>query len=240
MEIKSFNLSFKDIDSTKSIVTGYFSSFDVVDRAKESVQKGAFKKTILETGPESKAFDKIQHCLNHKLADPVGILQVLKEDDFGLYFESKIGTHAKHYISKCEEGFIKQHSIGYHVIKSHKAGEVKYLSEINLVEGSGLTVKACNPNTPLVGIKSLFDLYQDEHFKELTRSLQFYQKEYKNSTEPDSFFIDTIIPELKALELEIQTIVQSVETKEAEPITSKAYNPTAIEISNTLKQAFKL
>jgi hypothetical protein len=143
--------SFKDADLKTGIVTGYFSAFGNVDSDGDIVMPGAFSKTIIDRGPDSRQ-PRIKHLLNHRPEQPLGKIQVLKEDATGLYYESKIGNHTagKEFIKMVESDLITEHSIGYRVIKSEPGNK---LTELQLWEGSSLTSWGANENTPLTGIK---------------------------------------------------------------------------------------
>lgn len=117
---KTFGLDFKieKQENERVLVKGYFSGFKTIDSDADVIMPGAFQKSIQERGPKSQANRKIAHLAFHDLNRPVGKLQVLKEDEKGLYFESLLGTHtdgadaAKMY----EEGTINEHSIGFRYI----------------------------------------------------------------------------------------------------------------------------
>ncbi len=157
-------LSFKDIDGKKGIVTGYFADFNTTDSDGDIIKSGAFTKTIAATGPTSQK-PRIKHLMNHSVQQPLGVIQLLKEDAKGLYYESKIGTHSLgvDFIKMAESGLITEHSIGYRTLKysqvtpweDWKEGDVaRELTELKLYEGSSLTAWGANPNTPLTGMKS--------------------------------------------------------------------------------------
>lgn len=157
-------VSFKDIDGRKGIVTGYFADFNSVDSDGDVIKKGAFTKTLSESGPSS-VKPRIKHILNHNWEQPLGVLRVLQEDQKGLYYESQLGTHslAEDFVKMVDSGLITEHSIGYRTIKYNqvtpwsdwKRGDVaRELTELKLYEGSSLTFLGANPNTPLLGIKS--------------------------------------------------------------------------------------
>ena len=143
--------SFKDLDTKKGIVTGYFSSFDTVDAYKEVVRLGAFKKSISEN------FNRIKHLQNHNVNQPLGKIEVLLEDTKGLYYESKIGSHnlGVDFLKMVDSGLITEHSIGYQTIQERKKEDIIELIELKLFEGSSLTGWGVNENTPLTGVKSL-------------------------------------------------------------------------------------
>jgi HK97 family phage prohead protease len=153
---KSFGQSIKDVDRQQNIVTGYFSAFDIKDSDGDIIRKGAFKRSIEEWHPKG----RIKHLMNHSPNQPLGKLTELKEDDYGLYYESKIGTHnlGQDFIKMVESGLIKEHSIGFSVIKETRGKDVNEMTDLKLYEGSSLTAWGANEFTPLLGMKSLTDI----------------------------------------------------------------------------------
>jgi HK97 family phage prohead protease len=163
-EITEGQISFKDVDGKKGIVTGYFSHFDSIDSDGDIIKKGAFQKTIQENGPLSKK-PRIKHLLNHDPSQPLGVLTELKEDNYGLYYESKLGSHSlgQDFVKMVESGLIQEHSIGFQTMKYNqikpwnevKPGEAaRELTDLKLYEGSSLTAWGANMNTPMLGMKS--------------------------------------------------------------------------------------
>lgn len=151
---------FKDIDGKRGIVAGYFASFDTKDFENDIIRKGAFLKSIQENGPNS-PLPRIRHLYNHDPFKPLGKLIELKEDSKGLYYESKIGSHALgvEFLKMAESGLITEHSIGYKATKSTgQKGVNRVITEVKLKEGSSLSVDGVNPNTPLVSIKGDVDI----------------------------------------------------------------------------------
>lgn len=82
----------KDANASQGIVCAYGSSFNIIDDnypIQDVVKPSAFKKTITDNGPAGS--NRILYCWDHKLDSMIlGKPQVLREDEFGLYFESKI------------------------------------------------------------------------------------------------------------------------------------------------------
>jgi HK97 family phage prohead protease len=161
-------LVFKDIDGRKGIVTGYFANFNSLDSDGDVIKPGAFSRTINATGPQS-AKPRIKHLMNHDISQPLGVLLTLKEDEAGLYYESKLGTHAlgMDFIKMAESGLITEHSIGYQTKKfnqvtsweDYKEGDIRReLTEVKLWEGSSLTAWGANQNTPLTGLKNEIEI----------------------------------------------------------------------------------
>lgn len=160
----SLPIEIKDIDGRKGIVTGYFASFNTLDSDGDVIKKGAFTKSIGESGPGSSR-PRIKHIMNHDWSQPLGVLTALQEDQKGLYYESQLGTHAlgEDFVKMVDSGLITEHSIGYRTIKYNQVTPwqdmapdkvARELTELKLYEGSSLTFLGANPNTPLLGIKS--------------------------------------------------------------------------------------
>lgn len=171
---KNCSLSVKEVDMDSRIVKGYFSAFGSIDSDRDMIMKGAFAKSIAKHGPDSTSNRKIHHLAYHDTTRIVGKIQILKEDDTGLYFESKMGTHTEgeDSLRMYNEGLINEHSFGFNYIeekmekveaKSDDDGpgeEQDYwkIHEVQLWEGSHVAFGA-NENTPnLTGVKSQKDL----------------------------------------------------------------------------------
>jgi HK97 family phage prohead protease len=157
---KSFGLEVKDVDAKSGVVSGYFSAFGMVDSDGDIMMPGAFKRSIQDWGVDGK--QRIKHLLNHDPSKPLGKLLSLKEDSYGLYYESKIGTHqlGKDFIKMVESGLIGEHSIGFRTLREQKSGEANEIHEVMLFEGSSLTAWGANENTPLLGLKNMGNVEQ--------------------------------------------------------------------------------
>jgi len=159
-ESKALTSEIKDVDVKNGIVTGYYSAFGNIDSHRDMVMRGAYAKTIAERG--ANGTNEILHLLQHDPMKPIGKPQVLKEDDFGLYFETKIvgTTIGVDTLKLYEAGVYNQHSVGYRVIKStyiedpNDPDEYYFqLNELKLFEGSTVAWGA-NSETPFEGFKS--------------------------------------------------------------------------------------
>lgn len=152
---KNSELVLKDLDMKKRIVEGYFSSFNVVDSDGDRMVKGAFAKSIMENGVNGTK--RIKHLFNH--TNTAGVLQLLEEDNFGLHFISKIGTHTlgTDVLNMYNDGIITEHSIGYQEIDALEevidGRTIRSVKEVRLWEGSSLDRWGANQYTPV--IKSL-------------------------------------------------------------------------------------
>jgi hypothetical protein len=204
---QSINASIKDVDGKKGIVTGYFAKFDNVDADGDIIRKGAFTKSIMETGPASTQ-PRIKHLLNHNTNQPLGALVTLSEDAYGLNYESQIGSHAlgQDFIKMVESNLITEHSIGFQVMKRNQLQEYSEymktpdagwfeLTDLKLWEGSSLTAWGANQQTPITGLKS--DKKEDV-LQALVNRQKNLEKFCRNSTATDET-IELLLIECKQL-----------------------------------------
>lgn len=202
MLYKEIGQSFKDVDVKAGIVTGYFSAFGMKDSDGDIIIKGAYTKTIAEHGPESKQ-PRIKHLLDHDKKKAVGKINVLKEDDFGLYYESKSGSHSlgQDFLKMVEDGIITEHSIGFDTIREQQKSDGNHLTELHLWEGSSLQCWGACQHTPILGVKSMSELvqqigriqsamksasYTDETFQELAIYLSRLEKQLTKKADAGS------------------------------------------------------
>ena len=184
---KRLSQDVKDVDAKQGIVTGYFSAFNIKDSDGDIIRPGSFKKSIDEWFPKG----RIKHLLNHDPRQPLGKIMILKEDAYGLYYESKVGSHAlgQDFIKMVESDLVKEHSIGYRIMNEKKSAEGNEITDIMLFEGSSLTSWGANEHTPLTGMKSLTDV--PKRIKQL-------EKFVKNTDATDET-IDLLLLEIKQL-----------------------------------------
>jgi hypothetical protein len=215
---QSINASVKDVDGKKGIVTGYFAKFDNVDADGDIIRKGAFTKSIMETGPASTQ-PRIKHLLNHNTNQPLGVLMSLSEDSFGLNYESQIGSHAlgQDFIKMVESDLITEHSIGYQTMKFNQiqdyadymknpgAGMCE-LTDLKLWEGSSLTCWGANKDTPLTGLKT----GSKDELQALVNRQKNLEKFCRNSTATDET-IELLLIECKQL---TQLIIENTKQDE--------------------------
>lgn len=149
----------KDLDIKQGIVSAYWSAFGNVDEQKDVVDRGFFKKSILERGPKS-AQPRIKFLYQHDEKMLVAKPSELIEDTVGLLATYQIPptTLGKDILILYEYGVLTEHSIGYETLLTswdHKLG-ARHLIEGILWEGSAVTWGA-NELTPVVAVKSLND-----------------------------------------------------------------------------------
>lgn len=220
MLYKGIDLQFKDIDSNKGIVTGYFAAFNSVDSDGDVIEKGSFLKTIQERGPEGKQL--IKWLLDHDKYKALGKIDVLKEDNYGLYYEGKVGRHTlgKDFMFMVEDGIINQHSFGYKTIKENYDNQTKTnrIKELMMYEGSSVQFLGANPNTPITGVKSLEDAL------EMCEKLQRFIQTSK-ATDETLIQLDT---KLKSLQIDLEPFLHSIKEE-----------PTDEQIKETIIKSFQ-
>lgn len=168
-ETKSIKASIIDCDPELRVVTGYFSTTGVEDDQADTIQMGAYSRTLHDNGPESKN-PRIVHLWMHDPMQVIGKPSVLKEDDHGLYFETKFPdtTLANDTLKLYQAEVLREHSIGFKTIQAewltNKDGSAKLnsagiprrvIKEIRLFEGSTV-VWGANSAAQFEGFKGLF------------------------------------------------------------------------------------
>ena len=225
---------FKDADSKKGIVTGYFASFNNKDSDGDIIVKGAFAKSIGDMGPGS-AKPRIKHLLNHNPEQPLGVIKTLTEDSKGLYYESQIGNHAlgQDFIKMVESGLVSEHSIGFRIIDSGEGKDLGFedarvLKAIQLWEGSSLTAWGANDRTPLTGLKSMQDLSIDKLLEKQKRIEKFCK---------DTDATDETIELLLLHSKQLSQIILDITTKQDE--TTLQEEKRLADILTTFKNTLK-
>jgi HK97 family phage prohead protease len=204
---KHQSIDIKDVDAKQGIVTGYFSAFGNVDSDGDIMMPGAFKRSIQDWGPEAKG--RVKHLMNHDPSKPLGKIMELKEDNYGLYYRSKIGSHklGQDFIKMVESDLIKEHSIGFRILREQKNADANEIHEVMLFEGSSLTAWGANEATPIVNMKSITDL-----------------TEYKNTIRNFEKFIrdsDVTDETIELCLIKVRQLAQAVEKMSTTMVTEK-------------------
>jgi len=214
--------SVKDVDVKQGIVTGYFAIFGNVDADNDIIMPGAAKKTIEENGPDSKK-PRIMHLLQHDIWRPLAKPHVLKEDNKGIYFESKISetSYGRDAIKLYEDQVLSEHSIGFQLIK-HEMNEetgVRTIKEIKLWEGSTVTWGA-NAEALVVAVKQKNG---KDVAEKIIKKIDAINHAMKGNYTDETFRMLEI--ELKQLQQIIVTLVEKLEPVntrvEDKPLTSE-------------------
>lgn len=220
LQYKSYQAEVKDLDLKDRVVTGYFAKFGNVDADGDVITKGAFTKSLAENGVNGK--NRIVHLYQHDVYKPLGKPHVLKEDNYGLYFESKIvdTSYGTDVLKLYDAGVINEHSIGFSVMKGDSKKEYYEINEVKLYEGSTVTFGA-NEDTPFLGFKGQFDKAQDY--------IKKCQKLLKNGNLTDDTFY--------LLEYQLKQLERFVE-QDSQDVHDEPTKVTHDEVLPNIKQAF--
>jgi len=208
----------KDVDAKKGIVTGYFSAFNIKDSDGDIIVPGAFQKSLSEWFPKG----RIKHLLNHDPRQPLGKLMELKEDSYGLYYESQIGTHnlGRDFIKMVESDLVKEHSIGFNVKGSRKGKDATELYDVVLYEGSSLTSWGANEYTPMLGLKSM-----DARIERVKKLEKFIKH------------TDATDETIELLMLEIKQLNQLIEDLSSQPAVAETPAEPKVETEDVAQKA---
>lgn len=145
------NLDFKPAASEADrTIKGYLTVWGVRDTYGTAFIKGAFAKSIAERGPASSAKQKIAHLWMHDASDPIGQFTILKEDNYGLYFEAVLDAveNGDRALTQVRSGTLNQFSVGFDYIwdkmEYDESTDTILIYEANLMEGSVVTFGSCD------------------------------------------------------------------------------------------------
>jgi len=218
---KALDAEVKDIDEQSRTVTGYFSKFDSLDADGDVIVKGAYTKTIQENGLEGK--NRIVHLYQHDVNRVLGKPHVLKEDNYGLYFETKFAnvSYANDVIELYKEGVINEHSVGFVTVNHQEKGNYNEIQEVKLYEGSTVTFGA-NEATPFLGFKG-----------ELSQATDYIRKCQKllkdGSLTDETFFL---------LEYQIKQIERLLKSKDSQDQSEPLQKHSDELLPNDIEDAF--
>ena len=119
--------------------SGYASVFGMVDQSKDSVERGAFLKSLRRKKPSD-----IRMLFQHDPDQPVGVWNRIEEDETGLYVEGKISTtteKGREVISLMRDGALDGLSIGFKTVRAKisPSDGVRKIFEVDLWEISIVT-----------------------------------------------------------------------------------------------------
>jgi HK97 family phage prohead protease len=199
----------------------------MVDSDGDIMMPGAFKRSIQDWGPEAKG--RVKHLLNHDPSQPLGKIVELKEDSYGLYYRSQVGTHrlGQDFIKMVESGLIGEHSIGFRTLREQKAAEANEIHEVMLFEGSSLTAWGANEYTPILGIKSL------EECTKIQEQIKTFEKFIRNSDVTDET-IELCLIKVRQLAQAIEkaSSTQAVENTPVQQKNNEVLEQSLISILN--------
>jgi HK97 family phage prohead protease len=130
-------------------IMGYAAKFGNIDLVGDSIEKGAFKRTL-------EGSQRIKTFYNHMI--PIGKPVKMIEDETGLYTESVISRTAKgdEILELVKDGVIGEMSIAYDVMQESwdAVKKVRKLKELKLYEFGPVDFPA-NPEAVITGMKAL-------------------------------------------------------------------------------------
>lgn len=158
-----------ETDLDRRVVKGYLVQWGNKNMYGEKLIKGSCAKSIAERGPDSQAKYKITFFWQHDECDPLALFAVLKEDDYGLYFETMPlddVPNADRALKQIKSGTINQFSIGFYYIwdkiEYDEKDDSLVLLEVDLIEGSVVSVGADDGTYAIrAGIASYADLHDE-------------------------------------------------------------------------------
>lgn len=150
-----------DVDEKDSsyIIKGYASVFGNIDSDNDIIEKGAYRKTIQEWGPQGK--NRIKLCWQHDITDPIGNTSELFEDNKGLAFIAELPKGVPHIdarVKMVQANVIDELSVGIIPLKHNKDNQgVRHITENKLFEYSLVTI-ASNDMAKVISAKGMSNI----------------------------------------------------------------------------------
>jgi uncharacterized protein len=167
-ETRAFELKLDSPPDDEGRFTGYAAVFGNVDKGKDLIEPGAFRKSIQEN-------PQVPILWQHNPDEPIGVSGYMVEDGKGLKVDGQLAMEvqrAREVHALMKMGAIKGLSIGYNTIKRNFKGGVRHLQEVALGEFSPV-VFGMNPLAQVTSVKS----DEDETIRAL-RALHTSVKEF--------------------------------------------------------------
>lgn len=136
MDKKSVTLDCGLLDENEGVITGYASVYNVIDQHNDLIRNGAFKNINK---------NKVKLLWQHKSEEPIGVIEEIVEDEYGLYFRAKLLLdlpQAKSAYNLVKAKAISGISIGFKAIDYYYQKDVRVIEDIDLWEISLVTFPA--------------------------------------------------------------------------------------------------
>jgi len=150
ISVRALSTTFEESEVTVGedrVIKGYAIVWNSINSFNEQLIKGATQKSIDERGVGAEK-NQIAFLYQHKMDTPIAKIQVLREDDKGLYFEAKIVNTrlGDEVIELINSGVLRQLSYGFNYVweqtEYDSATDSYILKEIILREISLVTLSA--------------------------------------------------------------------------------------------------
>lgn len=173
----SANESGNRIQKSTYFFSGYANVFNIVDSSKEFIHPHSFcvKELMLN--------EKIALLYEHDFDQPVGKINYLKQDNYGLYIEGEVHTQlpaGKKLIYEVLYSKISSFSIGYTIEQYAMRSKVRHIFKLHLIEIS-FTANPVNDKARLI---TMVDIYNDHEINmaldRLGNALLLYRKDSVN------------------------------------------------------------
>ena len=164
-EKKTFPFDVKKLDEN-GIFEGYAAIFGKPDAMGETIEKGAFEKTLKEK-------DFFPMCWYHNPTDPIGIAYLM-EDAKGLKLKGELNLNVQSAREKYElmkQKAIRGLSFGFKTIKDIWQGPNRFIKEVKLYEVSPCTFQA-HPQALISAVKQ----YPSEHSARINGAIEFLKE----------------------------------------------------------------
>jgi HK97 family phage prohead protease len=180
-----------DADEKAGIVKGYASVFDNVDSDGDIIRRGAYTKTIQESG------NRVKYLYQHDMDKPIGKMRMLEEDSKGLKFEAEIArtTLGNDVMELIKAGVLTENSVGIMPIRKEMNRENKReIFEVKLYEVSAVTL-AANDEAKIMDFKG--NVNPDKILDRYDRIAKLLKK--GNISDELGFALESEIYKLKSL-----------------------------------------
>lgn len=162
-------LELKSID-THGRFAGYASVFNVVDSQRDIMLAGAFSKTL------SRRHDNVKLLWQHQQEEPIGVFDVMFEDERGLYVEGRLlldVQRARESYALLKAGAVSGLSIGYSPVRYRIDPDsgVRQLAEVELWEISLVTFPA-NTAANVTVVKRVEPILSNYEIEQWNRALK--------------------------------------------------------------------
>lgn len=202
-----------------NVIKGYLFAWGIRDDYGTTMMKGCCAKSLQERGVDSTSNYKITFLWQHDQKDPIGQFTVLREDDYGLYFEAATDDvpSGNRAVKQVRSKTLNQFSGGFNYVWDKMEYDEKTDSiickEIMLFEGSVVTIGS---NTATYAIRSSaqypeeLDLLKDET-EDFIKSLPFKKQYELRQLITRHTALAKFEPQQKALEEMLQAAPQVID-----------------------------